>query len=307
MRDPRVPLRNPIIAGVLAFLIPGLGHWYQGRRLKATINFVGVLTLFFWGMILGNWQPVYSQLVLSTDAAESNLHRRAFGQPEPGSDEFLHLGQAVQSQPQLSFAYGYGAQFLVGLPALPALVQEMRFRSDKHDARMLDTPINASFRGVLIEGGRSKPVKGKITLEPVRPEGSRSVSGLLKAVEADGSMTEYPLGGTIRLGRAVFGSPERLVECNILGERRYQSDGIKGFINRPVWNWYQAPRDNFELDRLHGVLSRKFDIATVFTWIAGLLNLLAIWDAVDGPAYGYGDEKPDDQEADDKKKSEKKS
>jgi hypothetical protein len=40
-------------------------------------------------------------------------------------------------------------------------------------------------------------------------------------------------------------------------------------------------------------------MALVFTWVAGLLNLLAIWDAADGPAYAYGDEKPDDE----KKKS----
>ncbi len=301
MRDPRVQLRNPIIAGLLAFLIPGAGHWYQGRRFKATINFVGILTLFFWGMILGNWQPVYSQIVLSSDAAESNLHRRTFGQPEPGSDEFLHLGQAVQSQPQLSMSYGYWAQCLVGLPALPALVQEFRFRSDEHDAKLLESPIKGKFRGVLIEGGRSKHVKGDIQLEPVRPEGSRSVQGTLKAVGEDGAVTEYPLGGTIRLGRSVFGSPERLVECNVVGENRYQADGIKGFVDRPFYNWFQAPRDNFELDRLHGTLSRKFDIATVFTWIAGLLNLLAIWDAVDGPAYGYGDEKPEEEESDEKK------
>ena len=37
-------------------------------------------------------------------------------------------------------------------------------------------------------------------------------------------------------------------------------------------------------------------MASVFTWIAGLLNLLVIWDAVDGPAYGYGDEKKEEDE-----------
>ncbi|MFN9825440.1 MAG: hypothetical protein ACK58J_14935, partial [Planctomyces sp.] len=33
-----------------------------------------------------------------------------------------------------------------------------------------------------------------------------------------------------------------------------------------------------------------YDVAAVLTWIAGLLNLMAIWDAAQGPAYGYGDE-----------------
>lgn len=305
MRDPRLQLKNPLIAGLLALLIPGAGHWYQGRRFKATIYSVGVLTLFFWGMILGNWQPVYSQLVLSRGSADSRLHRNNDEYPDPGSDVALHLAQTVPSPPEMSFSFGYAAQFLVGLPAMPALLQEMRFRSDNHDAKILAVPLSGKFRGVYVESGRSVHVTGDLNIEPINPEGSRSVKGTLKATLDDGSTKEFPLGGTVRLGRAVFGSPERLVECNVVGENRSQSDGIKGFVDRPFLNWFQAPRDAFELDRLHGSLSRRFDIATVFTWIAGLLNLLAIWDAADGPAYGYGDEKPEDDE-DDKKASDKK-
>ncbi|MFT5091852.1 MAG: hypothetical protein ACI93T_000671, partial [Porticoccaceae bacterium] len=37
-------------------------------------------------------------------------------------------------------------------------------------------------------------------------------------------------------------------------------------------------------------------LALVYTWIAGLLNILAVWDALQGPAYGYGDEEPDSDE-----------
>lgn len=297
MKDPRLQLRNPLIAAVLALLIPGLGHWYQGRRFKATIYSVGILTLFFWGMILGNWQPVYSQLVSSDGSASSELH----DPNDLGSDHSLHLGQTVDWPPRMSFSYGYAAQFLVGLPAMPALVQEMRFRSDRHDAKILDAPVSSPFRGLMIEDGRTNHVTGDISVEPINPEGSRTVKGMLKVNRSDGSTKEYPLGGTIRLGRAIFGSPDRLIECNIATDSGYSSDGIKGFIDRPFINWYQAPKDGFELDRLHGSLSRRFDIATVFTWIAGLLNLLAIWDAADGPAYGYGDEKPEDEEEDDKK------
>jgi hypothetical protein len=39
-----------------------------------------------------------------------------------------------------------------------------------------------------------------------------------------------------------------------------------------------------------------FELALVFTWIAGLLNILAVWDALEGPAYGYGDEEPEPSE-----------
>ena len=44
------------------------------------------------------------------------------------------------------------------------------------------------------------------------------------------------------------------------------------------------------LQGLNGRLTKRFGMALVFTWIAGLLNILAIWDAVQGPAYGYDDE-----------------
>ena len=113
---------------------------------------------------------------------------------------------------------------------------------------------------------------------------------------------DYGLGGQIQLGREVFGSPRREIECRIVsvdGEELNIDKTLRGTISRGFLNWYQAPCDSQELDRLHGDLSRKFDIASVFTWIAGLLNLLAIWDAADGPAYGYGNEKPEDDEDDD--------
>ena len=64
MADPRVSLRQPIVAALLAFLLPGLGHWYQGRRFKAAIFSVGILLLFGWGQVLGEGQTTYSRLVL---------------------------------------------------------------------------------------------------------------------------------------------------------------------------------------------------------------------------------------------------
>ena len=70
---------------------------------------------------------------------------------------------------------------------------------------------------------------------------------------------------------------------------------LDGFVPRSFWNWFQVPLEDDELNALHGRLGRFFEIAQVFTWIAGLLNLLAIWDALEGPAYGYGDEEESDR------------
>ena len=285
MRNTRVNLKNPLIAALLAYLIPGAGHWYQGRRFKATIYSVCILSLFIWGMILGNWQPVYSQLVYQTDRVTPQMEKKV---------------------PTTKFSFGYAAQFFNGAMALPALVQESRLRNEQVRIDHLDSELQSDFVGMVSDfsgrGDDLQIVTGTMTIAPVNPSGGEAVTGTLKASAADGKVLEYGLGGQIRLGREVFGSPRREIECRIVsvdGEELNIDKTLRGTISRSFLNWYQAPCDSQELDRLHGDLSRKFDIASVFTWIAGLLNLLAIWDAADGPAYGYGNEKPEDDEDDD--------
>lgn len=289
MRDTRVDLKNQLIAGVLAFLIPGAGHWYQGRRFKATIYSVCILTLFVWGMILGSWQPVYSQLVHRMRAESAQLEK---------------------ATPATNFSFGYAAQFFAGAPAFPALIQESRFRNEKAELDILDAPITSDFSGILrlqTENGESaRAVSGQINVAPVNPEGSREIEGTLTVIQ-DGKTEEFGIGGALEIGREVFGSPRRDLRCSVVSTNGLElptNGTLQGTVARSFLNWFQAPRDSQELDRLHGDLSRKFDIASVFTWIAGLLNLLAIWDAADGPAYGYGDEKPrEDEDDDDSQKS----
>ncbi len=274
MTDSRVNLRQPWLAALLAFLLPGLGHWYQGRRFKAAIFSAGILILFGWGQVLGEGQATYSRLVLRTSA---------------DSPQF-------SAQPPVSkTSYGFWAQVLVGLPAFPALLQEARFNASDKSVGFLDSEIRSDFVGALIEttrqGDLRTPVTGTLQLSPTRPEGSRTVQGELRAGTVDGGTVSYRLGGEIQLGRAVFGSPRRSIECRLVDEAgNFLSARIEGTISRGFFNWYMAPLDSMELDRLHGSLSRQYDVAAVLTWIAGLLNLMAIWDAAQGPAYGYGDE-----------------
>lgn len=283
MVDPRVPLKSPFVAGILAFLLPGAGHWYQGRRFKATIYSVCILTIFVWGMILGNLQPVYSQVAQSVTAGSV---------------------QAESVRPTVSFSFGYFAQVFVGLPALPALIQQERFRGDPGIVEILDAPLESDFVGVVVpERGRerfsgARRVRGTVRIEPANSGGSRRVKGTFQGTFDDGEPAEFELGGGIRLGRKIFGSPRRDFNCSVMDPQNAQlaAASLQGSVSRGFFDWYQVPRDNIELDRLHGQLSREFDLASVFTWIAGLLNIMAIWDAVEGPAYGYGDEKPDDEE-----------
>lgn len=41
------------VGAVLALVLPGLGHWYLGHRTRAAAIFLGVLGLFFTGMLVG--------------------------------------------------------------------------------------------------------------------------------------------------------------------------------------------------------------------------------------------------------------
>ena len=148
------PLRSPYLAALLAWLVPGLGHYYQGRRGKAILYAVCILGLYFAGLAMGDWKIVYWRWI------------NPFKYPD-------------------KFCIYYPGQFWVGLAALPALVQ-----------------------------------------------------------------------GTL----------------HYLGH-----DAI-------LWGILDEP-SQIVLNGLHPRLSKLVEIGTIYTTIAGLLNVLAIYDALEGPAY----------------------
>jgi hypothetical protein len=49
------------VAGVLACILPGLGHWFLGERWRAVIVAAGVLGLFFGGLLIGGIDVVDSR------------------------------------------------------------------------------------------------------------------------------------------------------------------------------------------------------------------------------------------------------
>jgi hypothetical protein len=56
----RVDLRNRPLAAFLAWLIPGAGHFYQGRYTKGSIFFVCILSAWILGFALGGGHVVYA-------------------------------------------------------------------------------------------------------------------------------------------------------------------------------------------------------------------------------------------------------
>jgi len=94
--DLTIHLKDRWLAAFLAWLIPGLGHLYQGRTAKGILFMVCILGTFLYGLFaLGGGKVVYAST----------------------SDQPLR--------------WQYWCQLGTGLPALPALVQRSRFQNNK--------------------------------------------------------------------------------------------------------------------------------------------------------------------------------
>ena len=177
---PPIRLRDPAFAGILAWLLPGAGHWYQGRRTKAVIFFFCIMGTFTYGLWLGGGRVVYA----------------AWG--KTGEEKRLP----------------YLCQIGTGTIALPALWQAQRYG---------------------LEGFRR-------TMQTKENDGKRTFS--------------------------------------------------EWFMAPPVLKVEVNHRAMAELDYLNYKLNRRFELGTVYTMVAGLLNLLVIFDAIGGPAYGTASARP---------------
>ncbi len=97
--DPEYPieidLKNRTLAAVWAWLWPGAGHLYQGRRAKGILFMVCILSTFLYGFGIGGWKVVF----MRTKSPYPRLH--------------------------------YICQIGVGLPALPAIVEWKREAAGK--------------------------------------------------------------------------------------------------------------------------------------------------------------------------------
>lgn len=290
MTDPRVPLKNPWLAVFLGLLLPGGGQLYQGRTFKGVLYAVCIIGSFTYGMFLSDWHALYAGSPLSSTG------RR----------------------------WGYLAQVPIGTPAMYALVQQRRYCAEANVPQfMIEEPLSAPFEGrMMLENGEAAAfyeLRGQIELEP----GSSVVGPIAlgrfigKQTELDPSTlepkpetaqeVEYLLSseaGRFELDRSIYADRRRSLKIPVVeksAQGRPERIGVlRGTIPRPVSNWLAVPLEPEKLNRLHYELGKTYDLALVYTWIAALLNVLVLWDAFEGPAYGYGDEKPEG-DSDDKK------
>jgi hypothetical protein len=178
---PVINLKDPLLAAFLAWLLPGLGHAYQGRYAKAILFFVFIVGTFAFGVYLGS-------------SSEVGWGRVVYASWRDEDRRFSYLGQIC-----------------VGLPALPALVQANRVHNDREP---------------LLHGFMAPP-----QLDP--EQNNRNPPAL---------------------------------------------------ANQPT------------LSALHKNLNRFFELGTLYTVVAGLLNVLAIYDAWEGPALPEPQAKKEDDE-----------
>lgn len=167
----QINLKNPILAGFLAWLFPGLGHFYQGRKAKAALFAVCILPIFLFGCYLGSDK-------------EYGVARNVYCLWQKDNRRLFFIPQAP-----------------LGLAAIPALIQNWQSQ----------------------DGGK------------------------------------------------------------------------------PFWNGAFAPpsvdpKKEPTLDQIIKKLQGSFEIGTIFTVVAGLMNLLAIFDAVDGPVFPKSDGKKEEEE-----------
>lgn len=265
MSDDRVPLKNPWVAAGLAFLLPGMGHVYQGRMFKAGLYAVCILGTFFAGMAMGDWQPVYYRM--------DRDHSR----------------------------FSYFSQVWVGLPALPAVIQKQRYDRGREIGPLesLDSEsLESDFSGVISTERVDGRLSGSLRLE----RKGKSVEGVFQGTLEDGTVVNFRLSSPMKLQQQVYPSRKREFSCQVVDDDGRGQGYISGSIPRSFVDWCEVPLggpkgdgtfDNEALAAAHSRLGKWFDLASVFTWIAGLLNVLAIWDAFEGPAYGYGDDAED--------------
>ncbi|MBR5758389.1 MAG: hypothetical protein IKX88_07320 [Thermoguttaceae bacterium] len=110
-----IDLRNPFVAGLLAWLFPGAGHWYQRRYFKAVLFAICIWPILIAGLVMGSYRE-------ETSDGGSQIHfaRTLYCSWRPGDRRLYFIPQAC-----------------VGCVALPAMWQA-RFPGDA-DGSILST------------------------------------------------------------------------------------------------------------------------------------------------------------------------
>jgi hypothetical protein len=201
------------VAGLLSYLVPGLGQIVQGRVGKGLLFLVCIYTLFFYGMYLGTGSITRDS---RTYRLTSNVYLPDTAD-NPNQDRIFRLGTNLYNRPQ------FAGQFWVGIAAWPAIWQYMHF----------DREVDRSIDALYDEAAEKRKSD---------PEAAARI--LQKAEEKERTERRHPF----------------------LGE--FQREPSASAINA-----------------VHNAGNKGLELGWVYTVIAGVLNIMVIYDAVAGPAF----------------------
>jgi hypothetical protein len=102
---PAQSVPQSFVAGLLSYLIPGLGQIYQGRFGKGLMFLVCLLGMFMGGQWLGDWHNVY------------------LPRSDPAPDDNAVVKQSPNLVRDLLARLHFGGQFWIGMAAWPAIWQ----------------------------------------------------------------------------------------------------------------------------------------------------------------------------------------
>ena len=128
-----IDLKNPWVAGGLAWLVPGLGHYYQGRFFKAALFAICIIPTFFFGMCLGSSQEI-------------GFARNVYCSWREGDKRWFFV-----------------PQFCVGAVAIPAIVQSYLI----DDGKTLPLWKGAMSPPVLPGYQKNRHLQGQPTLDEI--------------------------------------------------------------------------------------------------------------------------------------------
>lgn len=106
------------LAGLLSYLVPGLGQITQQRYAKGVLFLVCLYALFGYGLALGGGRNVY---LPDTVAVRDGLPRDPRVPREPAVGSLERLGDDLYARPH------FAGQFFIGVAAWPAVYQYRTF------------------------------------------------------------------------------------------------------------------------------------------------------------------------------------
>jgi hypothetical protein len=215
------------MAGLLSYLVPGLGQISQGRTGKGLLFFVCIYALFFYGMYLGTGSVQAGVAGLEYHVPGNvylpdTIHGNADPRP-PIPVKLPNFAIDLYNRPQ------FAGQFWVGVAAWPAIVQYAS--TDEESAR----------RAVRDRRDEAQRLEDG---DPARAGKLRESASQLEQGLQTGSWE----------GHWLLGQFER------------------------------APTEE-ALNALNTSRGKELELGWVYTVIAGVLNIMVIYDATAGPAF----------------------